>query len=79
MSLFSAIKDKAPLTVAFDLIAWSLLQFDLVDLSVEIPLGTNNILETSWIQSQKKEEVCQDWKEYQTIQYSRLLMIVLAF
>jgi hypothetical protein len=37
-----------------------LLQFDLVDLSVEIPLGTNNILETSWIQSQKKEEICQD-------------------
>ena len=57
VSLFSPIKEKAPLSFAFDLIAWSLLDFDLVDLSAGIPLDPDTFLETSWIHSQKREEV----------------------
>ena len=57
VSLFSPIKEKASLSFAFDLIAWSLLDFDLVDLSAGIPLDPDTFLETSWIHSQKREEV----------------------
>jgi hypothetical protein len=42
------------LSFAFDLIARSLLDFDLVDLSAEIPLDPDTFLETSWIQSEKR-------------------------
>jgi len=63
VSLFSLVKEKAPLSFAFDLIARSLLDFDLVDLSAKIPLDPDTFLETSWIHSQKREEVSQDWKE----------------
>lgn len=57
MSLFSPIKEKVPLSFAFDLIARFLLDFDLVDLSAEIPLDPETFLETSWIQSQKKRRL----------------------
>jgi hypothetical protein len=49
-STYNTLEEKAPLSFAFDLIAWS-LDFDLVDLSAETPLDLDTFSETSWIQS----------------------------